>query len=105
MLITRGRQDSGNSAYFKDEAQSGLRAIIMHLVTTDHAKDCHLAGLRDRIMAGGKDWDALILAMTRNLAAGGVIAREAHQLQRRKEQATEEFSAIVSTMKQSQARI
>lgn len=100
MLISRGANDSGNSAYFKDEAQSGLRAMLMHMVTTEAPERCHLATLRDWIMLGGKQWDALATAMTRNKAVRGVIAREAEQLVRRKEQAPEEFSAIVSTMKQ-----
>ena len=38
--------------------------------------------------------------MKENKAAGGVIAREAAQLERREFQAAEEFSAIRSTMKQ-----
>jgi len=100
MLIGRGPKDTSNTSYFKAEAQSGLRAMLMHMVTTEAPERCHLATLRDWIMLDGKDWDALIAAMTRNRAARGVIAREAQQLLRRKEQAPEEFSAIVSTMKQ-----
>ena len=100
MLITRGRNDGGSSAYFKDEAQSGIRAMLMHMVTTEHASRCHLGTLRDWIMRGGAQWDALIAAMIRNKASDGLISREAEQLHRRKEQAPEEFSAIVSTMKQ-----
>lgn len=100
MLITRGRIDGGNTSYFKDEAQSSIRAMLMHLVTTEHSSRCHLGTLRDWIMMGGTPWDALIDSMVRNKASGGVISREAEQLRRRKEQAPEEFSAIVSTMKQ-----
>jgi type IV secretion system protein VirD4 len=51
-------------------------------------------------MSDSDYWDALMTAMIRNLAAAGVIKGEAQQLNRRKEQAAEEFSAIVSTMKQ-----
>ena len=100
MLITRGRSEGGSTAYFKDEAESGIRAMLMHLVTTEDAARCHLGTLRDWIMMGGRPWDALIDSMIRNKASGGVIAREAEQLRRRKDQAPEEFSAIVSTMKQ-----
>lgn len=100
MLISRGLNDGGNTSYFKNEAQSGLRAMLMHLVTTEDQGRCHLGTLRDWIMLGGEPWDALIAAMVRNKAAAGMISREAEQLRRRKEQASEEFSAIVSTMKQ-----
>lgn len=100
MLVTRGANDSGNSAYFKDEAQSGIRAMLMHMVTTEAEEDCHLVTLRNWIMASGDEWTALMEAMVRNKAAMGVIAGEAKQLLRRQEQASEEFSAIVSTMKQ-----
>lgn len=100
MLISRGANDGGNTAYFKDEAKSGIRAMLMHMVTTVRKDECNLVTLRDWIMRGGDEWTDLMNSMIRNKAARGAISREATQLLRRQEQAPEEFSAIVSTMKQ-----
>lgn len=100
MIVTRSGRDGGSTAYFKDEAQSGIRAFLMHIVTTEAAARRNLLTLRQYITAQEQDWTDLLAAMMGNEAAGGVIAREAAQLERRQQQAPEEFSAILSTMKQ-----
>ena len=100
MIVTRSGREDGDNAYFKDEAQSGIKAFILHIVTTEPRERRNLLTLRKYISAGGHEWDALLGAMMRNAAAGGVIAREAAQLLRREEQSAGEFSAVLSTMKQ-----
>ena len=100
MIITRSGKDGGSTAYFKDEAQSGLRAFLMHIMTTEEPAQRNLVTLRRYITHTEDDWNALIAAMKANQAGGGVIAREAAELERREVQAPEEFSAVRSTMKQ-----
>lgn len=100
MIVVRSGRESGSSSYFKDEAQSGLRAMIMHLVTAEPAERRNFLTLRKYITSQAHEWEALIAAMKANTAAGGVVAREAAQFERREAQAGEEHSAIISTMKQ-----
>lgn len=100
MIVTRSGRESGNSSFFKDEAQSGLRAMLLHIATAEPQVRRNLLTLRQYITADAKAWDQLVTAMRVNQAAGGLIAREAVQFERREAQAGEEFSAILSTMKQ-----
>jgi type IV secretion system protein VirD4 len=100
MIVTRTGNENGSSAYFKEEARSGIRAFLMHIMTSEPAERRTLLTLRKYISAGPADWERLLAAMKENTAAGGIIEREATQLERREAQATEEFSAILSTMKQ-----
>jgi type IV secretion system protein VirD4 len=100
MIVARTGREGGNTAYFKDEAQAGIRAFLMHIVTAEPVARRNLLTLRKYISAQPHEWEALLLAMKRNLAAGGVIAREAAQFERREVQSPEEFSAILSTIKQ-----
>jgi type IV secretion system protein VirD4 len=100
MIVTRSGRDSGSASFFKDEAQSGLRALIMHIVTREPAARRNLLTLREYVTAPADEWEKLVAAMQGNDAAGGLVAREAVQMERREAQAPEEFSAIHSTMKQ-----
>ncbi|MGE0061416.1 MAG: type IV secretory system conjugative DNA transfer family protein [Xanthobacteraceae bacterium] len=100
MIVTRSGRESGNSSFFKDEAQSGLRAMLLHIATAEPPARRNLLTLRQYITADATAWEQLVAAMRANQAAGGLIAREAAQFERREAQAGEEFSAILSTMKQ-----
>ena len=100
MIITRTGREGGGSEYFKDEAQNGIRAFIMHIVTMEPREMRNLLTLRKYICATGTAWETLVGAMMLNAATGGLIAREADQFLRRETQAPEEFSAVLSTMKQ-----
>lgn len=100
MITVRSGRESGSSSYFKDEAQSGLRAMLMHIVTAEPTARRNFLTLRKYITGQAHDWEALLAAMKANPAAGGAIAREAAQFERREAQAAEEHSAIISTMKQ-----
>lgn len=99
MIIKRSGNDTGNASYFKDQAQAGLRAVMMHIVTTEPLERRNLFTLRKAVAGEAADWAAMIEKMKGNTACGGLIAREAAQLERREGQAPEEFSAIQSTMK------
>lgn len=100
MIVSRSGREGGSASFFKDEAQSGIRAMLMHIATTESHARLNLITLRKYISAQAHEWDALIKAMKANQAAGGLIAREAAQMERREAQAAEEFSAVLSTMKQ-----
>lgn len=100
MIVARTGREGGSSGYFKDEAQSGIRAFIMHIVTAEPPAKRNLLTLRKYISAQAHEWEALLAAMKANHAAGGVITREAAQFERREVQSPEEFSAILSTIKQ-----
>lgn len=100
MIVVRSGSQSGNSAFFKDEATSGIRAFLMHIVTTEPKSRQNLLTLREYISAEADAWEKLIASMKRNAAAGGLIAREAANHERREAQSPEEFSAVLSTMKQ-----
>lgn len=100
MIVTRSGKESGGSAFFKDEAQSGIRAFLMHIATTEPEARRTLTTLRSYIAASPDAWTALLAAMKANAAANGAIAREAEQMERREANAAEEFSAVLSTMKQ-----
>lgn len=100
MIVTRTGSESGSSAFFKDEAQSGIRAFLMHIVTTEPEERRTLTTLREYIAADEDGWDALMASMKANKIANGVVAREAEQMERREANAGGEFSAVLSTMKQ-----
>lgn len=101
MIVTRSGSESGSSAYFNEEARSGIRAFLMHIVTTEPADRRTLLTLREYITSGRHAWGELLDAMKENKAAGGAIAREALQFERREAQAPEEFSAVVGTIKRN----
>lgn len=100
MIITRTGKEAGSSAFFKDEAQSGIRAFLMHIMTSEPEERRTLTTLREYIAADTASWGALMDSMKANNAANGVIAREAETMERREANAPEEFSAVMSTMKQ-----
>jgi type IV secretion system protein VirD4 len=100
MIVTRTGREEGSSAFFKGEAKSAIRAFLMHIVTTEPKERRTLLTLRKYVTHESETWHALIEAMKASRVAGGLIAREAAQLERREEQAPEEFSAVLSTMKQ-----
>ena len=70
----------------------------MHITTTELPDRQTLRTLREYITADADSWAALLETMKANRAAGGAIAREAAQHERREAQAPEEFSAILSTV-------
>ncbi|MBE0613800.1 MAG: type IV secretory system conjugative DNA transfer family protein [Burkholderiales bacterium] len=100
MIIARTGKEGGSSAYFKDEAQSGIKALLMHIVTAEPVARRNLLAVREYISLESERWGDLLSEMKDNPAGDGVISREAAQLERRQDQAPEEFSAILSTMKQ-----
>lgn len=100
MIVTRSGSENGSSAFFKDEAVSGIRAFLMHIMTAEPEERRNLLTLRQYISREADDWQKLLADMKANKAAGGLIAREAAAHERREGQSPEEFSAVMSTMKQ-----
>jgi type IV secretion system protein VirD4 len=99
MLVTRTGGESGNSAYFKDEAQSVFAALLMHIRTAEPAHRQNLLTLREYVTSGPDQWEALLAALAANTATPK-IREESAALLRRETQAPKELSAILSTMKQ-----
>ena len=101
-LIMRSGREDGSSEFFKNESQSAIKAMIMHIASTEPPERRNLITLREYITADQESWEALISAMKRNATGGGAIRNEATALERREAQdATEELSAIMSTMKEA----
>mgnify|MGYP006278029635 CR=1 FL=1 len=100
MLVTRTGSEQNSSLYFKDAAQSALRAMIMHIVTTEPAERRHLGTLYSYVNSDAAGWEALVKSMQANPVCDGMVAAEANTLERREAQASEEFSAVLSTAQQ-----
>ena len=101
-LIVRSGREDGSSEFFKNEAQSVVKAMIMHIASTEPPERRNLLTLREYITADEEAWENLLGAMKRNATGGGAIRNEAIALERREAQdATEELSAIMSTMKEA----
>ena len=98
MIITRTRYEG--EPFFKDQAQAAIRAVLMHIVTTEPPERRNLVTLRHSLVGDTQGWEKLIAAMRANPACDGMIAREAAQLERREAQSPEEFSGVISTIKQ-----
>lgn len=100
MIVPLTGKESGSALFFKEEARSGIRAFLMHIAITEPVERRNLLTLREYICLEARDWGALLAAMKANKAAGGLIAREAAAFERREGQSAEEFSGVVSTIKQ-----
>lgn len=100
MIIVRSGNESQSTGFFNDEAQSGLKALLMHAAMVEKPERRNLSTIRDYITSNTERWEALIAAMqaTEQTWAKAVL-READQMARRNEQAPEEFSGVLSTMK------
>lgn len=100
MLTPRAGNEGGSSAYFKDAAQRIKRALIVHIKTSAPTEKQTLATLYEAVNGDAKSWASLLAAMKANPACGGLVAQEANVLERIEAQASEEFSAIMSTIQQ-----
>lgn len=100
MLTPRTGKEGGSSQYFKDAAQSAQKAMLIHIKTTEPAHRQNLATLYEYVHADGKGWKALLAAMKANPACGGMVIAEALKIERRREEASEESSAVTSTIQQ-----
>lgn len=97
MLIARQGQEAGAAAFFLNAAVSLLRAMIIHIISTEPEDRRHLGTLYDYLHLDAAGWDKLLRAMKLNISCGGLVRDEANTLERREHQAPEEFSAIMST--------
>lgn len=101
MLVPRRGSESGNSSYFKDAATSAISAMLIHIKTSEPKERQTLETLYRYAYATAAEWQALIEAMQANKALGDLVALEANKLERIEAQASEEFSAIMSTIQQT----
>lgn len=100
MMVMRSGKEQGSNAFFTEEAHSGIKAMLVHIATVEPPARRNLLTLRQYIMADGDAWERLLSAMKANHVASGLVVGAAVQFERREAQAPEEFSAILSTMKQ-----
>ena len=98
MLVVRPAIDAGNGVFFKNEAESFLRAHIMHIVLTQPPEARNLVTLRRQIMAPFAEWQKLLAYMAANGACGGLIAGAGNNMLRRLMQAAEEYSGVHSSI-------
>src|SRR5690606_25364171 len=83
---------------FKNEAESFLRAHIMHIVLTQAPEARSLVTLRRQLTGPFPEWQKLLAAMAACEACGGLIAAAANNMLRRLTQAGEEYSGVHSSM-------
>ncbi len=100
MLTPRAGNEGGSAAYFKDAAQRIKRALIIHIKTFESIENQNLSTLYRYISCNAKEWQKLLDDMKANPACGGLVSQEANILERIEAQASEEFSAIMSTIQQ-----
>lgn len=100
MLTPRAGNEGGSSAYFKDAAQRIKRALIVHIKTSAPEDKQSLATLYEAVNGDAQSWTNLLAEMKANPACGGLVTQEANVLERIESQASEEFSAIMSTIQQ-----
>lgn len=100
MLTPRAGNESGSNAYFKDAAQSAKKAMLIHIKTMEPPHRQNLATLYEYAHSGPSQWRALLAIMKANPACGGLVIAEAHKIERRGKEASEESSAVTSTIQQ-----
>lgn len=100
MLTPRKGQEEGNTSYFKDSSARAKRAMLIHIKTAEPKGRQTLATLYEYISGDASAWEALLEAMKANPVCGGIVVQEANILERIEAQASEEFSAVMSTIQQ-----
>lgn len=56
MIVVRSGSETGSAAYFKEEAASGIRAFLMHIMTAEPKARQNLLTLREYISADAEAW-------------------------------------------------
>jgi len=102
-LISRSGNESGNSKFFKDAAESFLQAALMFMASHYPKEDRHLGTLFDLAYAGADEWEELLQKMQGRPDCQDIVGKIASAMERREGQASEEFSAIMSTIQQDLA--
>ena len=100
MLTPRAGNESGSNAYFKNAAESAKRAMLIHIKTSEAPARQNIATLYEYVNSDADGWERLLDDMKANPVCGGLVAQEAVKLERIEAQASEEFSAIMSTIQQ-----
>ena len=100
MLTPRAGNEGGSNAYFKNAAESAKRAMLIHIKTCEPAERQNIATLYEYVNSDAASWERLLKAMKESSVCGGLVAQEAIKMERIESQASEEFSAIMSTIQQ-----
>lgn len=100
MLTPRAGNEGGSNAYFKNAAESAKRAMLIHIKTTETPARQNIATLYEYVNSDADGWEHLLKAMKASSVCGGLVAKGAIKLERIEAQASEEFSAVMSTIQQ-----
>jgi type IV secretion system protein VirD4 len=100
MLTPRTGSENATNSYFKDAAQSAQKAMLIHIKTTEPPHRQNLATLYEYVHCDSKRLKVLLAAMKANPVCEGLVTAEAIKIERRREEASEESSAVTSTIEQ-----
>lgn len=99
-LISRVGGEGGSSKFFKDAAETFCQAALMHMARHYPKADRHLGMLFDLAYADTDTWEELLQDMQELQVSRDMVSRIAAAMERREDQASAEFSAIMSTVQQ-----
>lgn len=102
-LIPRSGSEGGSNKYFKDAAESFLQVLLMYVVRVYPPEKRHLGTIFDLVYAGPDEWEALIEEMRFHPECQDIVSKIANAMDRKDDQASAEFSAIMSTAQQDLA--
>ncbi len=102
-LIPRSGNETGNNKFFKDSAESFVQIVLMFIIRAYPKHKHHLGTVFDLVYADLETWEALIDEMRSHPQCQDIVANIANAMERRADQASSEFSAIMSTVQQDLA--
>ena len=100
MLTPRLGTEGASNVYFKDAAQSAKKAMLIHIKTAEPPHRQNLATLYEYVHCDPAREKALFAAMKANPACKGFARDEVVKIERRRNEAPEEASAVTSTIEQ-----
>ncbi|TXL75140.1 type IV secretory system conjugative DNA transfer family protein [Vineibacter terrae] len=101
ILTPRSGRENGSAKYFIDRAQTWKHASIVHIKTTEPRDRQNPGTMYDHVHLDVAGWKKLLAAMKANPACGGFVRSVAIDMERMEKQASEEFSAVLSTVQQN----
>jgi type IV secretion system protein VirD4 len=98
MLTPRHSHESASADHFRVTAQNVIKGMIIHILTTEPKARRHPGTLYEYMKLPDDKWGALLHAMKKNTACGGIAADAANMLLRGVSMASEETHAVISTI-------
>lgn len=94
MLVVIEGKETGEQAFWNEEARAVLAGIMLHVVTSAAPEDRHLARVRELLTLPPEEFAVLLTEMSANPEANGVVSRAAARLLQKAEK---ERSGVVSS--------